>query len=209
MRVIAFVTQKGGAGKTTLALACAVAAEQAGQRVLVLDMDPQASASAWYENREAETPRLAKVTASELDQAMTKARAAGFKVVLIDTPGRDDPATAAAVRAADLCVVPCRPTPLDMKATPATAATIQRLGKAVAFVVTQAPARGFRISEARAALGMLGMVAPTVIASRSDHQDAYGAGLGVTEFDPKGKAAAEIQELWGWLSGRMEKVLAA
>ena len=206
MRVIAFVTQKGGAGKTTLTVGCAVAAQQAGRRVLVLDLDPQGSAAAWYESREAEAPRLAKVTASDLDRAMATAREAGFDVVLIDTPGRDDPATAAAIRAADLCVVPCRPTPLDMKATPATAATIQRLGKAVAFVVMQAPVRGFRISEARAALGMLGMVAPTAIASRSDHQDAYGAGLGVTEFDPSGKAAAEIGQLWTWIAGRIEKV---
>ena len=206
MRVITFVTQKGGSGKTTLAISCAVAGEQAGNKVLILDMDPQGSAEAWYQDREAETPRLARVSSTDLDVAIRKAKAAGFQIVLIDTPGRDDPATAAAIRVADICVVPCRPTPSDMKATPPTAATIKRLNKAAAFVLTQTPVRGFRIAEARAGLGMLGMVAPVLIVSRNIHQDAYGAGLGVTEFEPEGKAAHEVRELWRWLESRLEKV---
>ena len=206
MRVITFVTQKGGSGKTTLAISCAVAAEQVGQKALILDMDPQGSAEAWYQDREAEEPRLARVSSGDLDAAIHKARGAGFSIVLIDTPGRDDPATAAAIRVADLCVVPCRPTPADMKATPPTAATIKRLNKAAAFVLTQTPVRGFRISEARAGLSMLGMVAPVSIVSRNTHQDAYGAGLGVTEFEPDGKAAEEVRQLWTWLAGRLEKV---
>ena len=206
MRVITFVTQKGGSGKTTLAVSCAVAAEQAGHKALILDMDPQGSAEAWYQDREAGTPRLARIAPPELDVAIKKAKAADFRIVMIDTPGRDDPATTAAIRAADLCVVPCRPTPADMKATPPTAATVKRLNKAAAFVLTQTPVRGFRIAEARAGLGLLGMVAPVVIVSRNIHQDAYGAGLGVTEFEPEGKAADEIRELWKWLESRLEKI---
>jgi chromosome partitioning protein len=207
MRVITFVTQKGGSGKTALATSCAVAAEQAGHKALILDMDPQGSAEVWYQDREAKTPRLARVGSPDLDAALKKAKAAGFQIVMIDTPGRDDPATTAAIRVADLCVVPCRPTPADMKATPPTAATIKRLNKAAAFVLTQTPVRGFRIAEARAGLGMLGMVAPVPIVSRNTHQDAYGAGLGVTEFEPEGKAADEIRELWDWLESRLEKVV--
>jgi chromosome partitioning protein len=206
MRVISFVTQKGGSGKTTLAVSCAVAAEQAGQRCLILDLDPQGSALAWFQDRDAETPRLACVTAAELEPAIRRAAEAGFALLLIDTPGRDDPATAAAIRAADLCVVPCRPTPADMKATPTTAATIRRLARPCAFVLTQTPVRGFRIAEARAALAMLGMVAPVAIVSRNTHQDAYGAGLGVTEFEPDGKASDEIRALWHWLQGRLARL---
>ena len=66
MRIITFVTQKGGSGKTTLALSCAVAAEEHGARALVLDMDPQRTAEAWYQTREANKPKLAAVTAAEL-----------------------------------------------------------------------------------------------------------------------------------------------
>jgi chromosome partitioning protein len=62
MRVISFVTQKGGAGKSTLAINCAVAAERAGHKVLILDLDPQGTAEGWYQDREAETPRLVSTT---------------------------------------------------------------------------------------------------------------------------------------------------
>lgn len=206
MNVIAFVTQKGGSGKTTLCVNLAVAAEAAGARCLILDMDPQASAEAWYHDREAETPKLAKLGAAELENAIGVARRQGFSHVFIDTPGRDEPSVAAAIRTADFCLVPCRPTPADMKATPATIATIKRLAKPAAFVLSQTPPRGFRIKEAEIGLAVLGPVAPMGIVSRSVFQDAQGAGLGVGEFEPDGKAAQEIGELWGWLARKMEKM---
>jgi len=206
MNVIAFVTQKGGSGKTTLCVNLAVAAEAAGARCLILDMDPQGSAEAWYHDREAETPKLAKLGAGELENAIGVARRQGFSHVFIDTPGRDEPSVAAAIRTADFCLVPCRPTPADMKATPATIATIKRLQKPAAFVLSQTPPRGFRIKEAEIGLAVLGPVAPMGIVSRNVFQDAQGAGLGVGEFEPDGKAAQEIGELWGWLARKMEKM---
>lgn len=206
-RMIAFVTQKGGSGKTTLAVNLAVAAEQARARVLILDLDPQASAEAWYQDREAETPRLARGNAADLPRALELARRQGFSHVLIDTPGRDEPAVAAAIRAADFCVIPCRPTPADMKATPATAATIRRLEKPAAFVLTQTPPRGFRIREAEVGLGVLGPVAPVGVVARNAFQDAHGRGLGITEYEPDGKAAQEIRELWAWLARKVEKLV--
>ena len=204
MRVIAFVTQKGGSGKTTLALSCAAAAEEQGFRALVLDMDPQGTAEAWYQAREATTPKLAAVTAAELPNAIAGGQQR-FDVALVDTPGRDEPSTAAAIRHADLCLIPCRPTPADMKATPPTVATITRLGKLSAFVLSQTPPRGYRIREAVKGLSVLGMVAPVHIVSRNAYQDAQGMGLAVTEFEPDGKAAAEIRKLWQWIAKKLEK----
>lgn len=206
MNVIAFVTQKGGSGKTTLCVNLAVAAEVAGGRCLILDMDPQASAEAWYHDREAARPQLVRLGAGELAEAIAAARRQGFTHVFIDTPGRDEPSVAAAIRLADFCLVPCRPTPTDMKATPATIATIRRLDKPAAFVLSQTPPRGFRIKEAQTGLGVLGPVAPVTIVARSVFQDAQGAGLGVGEFEPDGKAAQEIAELWDWLARKMEKL---
>src|SRR5216683_1530503 len=166
MRVIAFVTQKGGSGKSTLAFCCGVRAEETGKRVLLLDMDPQATTEFWYQDREAERPKLARIKPGDLDQALKGAARETFDFVLIDTPGRDEPATAAAIRASDFCIIPCRPTPGDMKATPATVATIKRLGKPAAFVITQTPVRGSRLAEAEAGLTALGMVSPVRIALR-------------------------------------------
>ncbi|MEZ5866594.1 MAG: ParA family protein [Geminicoccaceae bacterium] len=206
MNVIAFVTQKGGSGKTTLCVNLAVAAEAAGGRCLILDMDPQGTAESWYHDRDAASPKLVKLGADSLAEAVGAARRQGFTHVFIDTPGRDEPSVAAAIRIADFCLVPCRPTPADMKATPATIATIRRLAKPAAFVLSQTPPRGFRIKEAEIGLAVLGPVAPVTVVSRSVFQDAQGAGLGVGEFEPDGKAAQEIDELWGWLVKKMEKM---
>jgi chromosome partitioning protein len=207
MHVISFVTQKGGSGKTTLAFCCAVAAQEQGARVLVLDMDPQGTAEAWYQDREAETPRLARVDSGNLAKALEAAKTQNFDFVLLDTPGRDEPAVAAAIRASDFCLIPCRPTPGDMKATPPTMATIKRLGKQGAFVLTQTPPRGVRLMEAEVGLGILGMVCPIRIVQRHAYQDAQGRGQGVTEFEPEGKAAEEVRQLWQWITKKMEKFI--
>jgi chromosome partitioning protein len=205
MKVISFVTQKGGSGKTTLAISCAVAAEQVGRRVLICDLDPQHTAESWYQDREADTPKLVSLTSAQLQEAIDTARAGGFDVVMIDTPGRDEPAVAAAIRLSDFCIIPCRPTPADMKATPETVHTIHRLERPVGFVLTQTPPRSYRIREAERGLSMFGMVAPVHIVMRNAYQDAQGAGLGVTEFEPEGKAAQEIRGLWTWIEKKMEK----
>jgi chromosome partitioning protein len=206
MRIISFVTQKGGAGKTTLTVNCAVAAEARKKKVLILDLDPQASAEGWYQDRESDTPRLVRIESWSLPDAIAKAQTAGFDYLMIDTPGRDEPSTTAAIRAADFCVIPCRPTPVDLKATPPTVATINRLSKQAVFVLTQSPPRGERVREAEVGLGMLGVVCPVRIVARAAYQDAQGRGLGVMEFDPEGKAAAEITQLWAWMTRKMEKM---
>lgn len=206
MQVIAFVTQKGGSGKTTLCLNLAVAGEALGARCLILDLDPQGTAEAWYQDREAATPRLVRVAPAELPRALELARRQGFDYALLDTPGRDEPGVAAAIRAAHYCLVPCRPTPPDMKAQPSTVATVRRLAKPLAFVLTQTPPRGFRIREALTGLSVLGPVAPVGLVARSAFQDAHGAGLGITEYEPDGKAAEEIRELWRWLARKLEKL---
>lgn len=206
MKVISFVTQKGGSGKTTLAISCAVVAQESGKRVLIIDMDTQASAETWYQDRENENPQLIKINANELDKALVAAKNNKFDIVLIDTPGRDEPSIASAIRVSDLCIIPCRPSPADMKATPPTIETIKRLNKPAAFVLNQTPPRSYRIREAEQGLSVLGMVAPVHIVLRNSYQDAQGAGLGVTEYEANGKAAQEIRELWSWISKKLGKV---
>jgi chromosome partitioning protein len=206
VQVIAFVTQKGGSGKTTLCLNLAVAGEAEGARCLIVDLDPQGTAEAWYQEREAPTPRLVRLEAADLPRALDAARRQGFDFVLLDTPGRDEPSVAAAIRSADYCLVPCRPTPADMKAQPSTVATVRRLNRPIAFVLTQTPPRGYRIREAQTGLGVLGPVAPVGVVLRNGFQDAHGAGLGITEYEPDGKAAEEIRALWRWLARKLEKL---
>lgn len=206
MRTLSLVSQKGGTGKSTLAINLAVAAGSAGARALILDADPQGTAEAWFQDREADTPLLVRATSTELDKALDKAKQAGLNWVLIDTPGRDEPATAAAIRVADFCLIPCRPSPADMKACPPTVATLKRLNKPFAFVLSQTPPRGYRIREAERGLSILGPVCPSPIVARASYQDAQGLGLGVIEYEAEGKSASEIVELWQWLEKKMGKL---
>ena len=73
------------------------------------------------------------------------------------------------------------------------------------FVLSQTPARSYRITEAESALGQAVAVSPVHIVSRTAYQDAQGLGYGVTEYDGEGKAAEEIRELWRWIAARTRK----
>jgi chromosome partitioning protein len=87
MHVIVLASQKGGAGKTTLAAHLAVAAEAAGDGPAVLiDTDPQGSLSAWWNVREANSPALAPTTIAELPAKLAALAEAGFAVAFVDTP---------------------------------------------------------------------------------------------------------------------------
>ena len=202
MRIVALATQKGGTGKTMLACSLAVAAMERGLRAGILDADPQATAQAWYRLREAEGPDVAGVEAAEI-AAVAAAAGGRYDLLVIDTAGQASAANAA-LRAADLCIVPCRPAPADILAAPVVAEAARKLGKPAAFVLSQTPPRGRRAHEAAEALSGSGTVAPVRIVSRVAFADAFGLGLGVTEYEPRGKAAAEIRALWQWIDKETE-----
>lgn len=206
MKAIAFVTQKGGSGKSTLCISLAVAAQQAGQSVCILEMDRQATVSDWAEHRHADTPEVAQIDATQLDDIMMRLRASDFDYVFIDTPGVDSPGSLAAIRAADLCVVPCRPTPADLRAFKPTLAAIYRLEKKFAFVLNQTPPRSYRVRDAADGLAVLGVLPDVNVVMRNDHQDALGLGQGVTEYNPSGMAANEIRTLWSWIAKRTQGI---
>ncbi|MFZ0207753.1 MAG: ParA family protein [Roseiarcus sp.] len=207
MRTIAFVTQKGGSGKSTLAISIAVAAMQDGEKVYILETDRQGTISNWGVRRSNPLPDIDQVAnAAALEQALTLLRSKGFTLAIIDTPGTDSVTNTAAIRIADLCIIPTRPSPADIEAAHPTLAAIRKTGKQFAFVLNQTPARSFRLNEASAALNMMGALALPYVALRNDHQDALGAGLGVTEYAPDGKAAEEIGALWGWIKRKLKGV---
>jgi len=206
MRVISFVTQKGGSGKSTLCASLAVAATEAGRSVCILEMDRQATISEWFQHRTAEAPEVAQIAAEMLHRAVNRLKTAEYDYIFIDTPGVDSPGTTAAIRVADLCLVPCQPTPADLREFKPTLAAIQRLGKAFAFVLNQTPPRSYRVRDTADGLAMLGVIADVNVVMRNDHQDAIGVGQGVTEFNPTGPAADEIRRLWAWIENRTKDI---
>jgi chromosome partitioning protein len=204
MHAVVLVTQKGGSGKSTLAIGLAVAAIEDEHRVALIETDQQGTISNWGQRRTFAEPRIERVGSSvELEQALRLAKRNGITLAVIDTPATNNALSAIAIGAADLCLIPARPSPADIEAALPTLDVVRRLGKPFAFVLNQAPPRGFRPSEAALALNAVGVLASPFIVQRNDHQDALGAGFGVTEFAPQAKAADEIRRLWRWVCERL------
>jgi chromosome partitioning protein len=206
MKTLTLVTQKGGVGKTTLAASLAVAAAQAGEKVAALDLDPQGSLSAWGDSREAEGPAVDRIVPdqiAQLPQILEALKGQGFTWAILDTAGIESTTGNLAMKAADICLVPSRPSKLDLKATLPTIETLMRLQMKdrFAFVLNQCPSgRSSRSTEAANGLSMFGVLADPIITTRADHQDAIAAGQGVTEYAPEGKASEEIRNLWAWIA---------
>ncbi|MFN7610438.1 MAG: ParA family protein, partial [bacterium] len=155
--------------------------------------------------RSAATPAFDRISsASALAPALATLDKQGFTLVVLDTAGHDSALATAAIQAADLCLVPTRPTPADLEATQPTLEAIQSTRRKFAFVLNQTPVRSSRLKEAAAGLKVLGILAEPSIAQRNDYQDALGQGLAVTEFNPSGKAAAELAALWGWVQRKLK-----
>jgi chromosome partitioning protein len=204
MHVLAFVTQKGGTGKSSLAISLAVAAQEAGLKAAIVDIDPQGTASEWFQRRRAEAPEVARLHWSSLSSQIYAYERSGHDLVLLDTPGADDSAAAAAIREASLCLLPLRPSIADVEAMKPTLKYLNDRNKPFSFVLNQCPAGGrtSRTSSAFRALQLIGAVCDATVALRSDHMDALAAGLGVTEHAPSGKAATEIRDVLDWIITR-------
>jgi chromosome partitioning protein len=207
MNVLALVTQKGGTGKSSLAVSLAVAAEEAGVQAAVLDIDPQGTASEWRERRDADRPEVSTISWSSLSSRLRTLQREGCGLAIIDTPGANNAAAEAAMREASLCLIPVRPSVADIEAAKPTIRYLSDREKPFAFVLNQCPVGGrtARTSHAFRALKLLSAVSDVTLANRADHMDALASGLGVTEHAPSGKAADEVRSLLDWLLRQFEK----
>ncbi len=208
MRTIAFVTQKGGSGKSTIASSLAVAAHEAGERVFIFDLDPQQSLTKWSKTRgEADIP-VESVTPGKLPAALAALAKGGVTLCIIDTAGAESPATAAAMKAADLNVIPARPNAFDLWATEQTRKTLRDMRRDFVFLLNQCPPsqQNSRVEEGVKALEAMGGLISPLVSSRVDYQEAARHGFGVSELNPSGHAADEMRKLWSSLKRRLAKV---
>jgi len=203
MYVIALASRKGGAGKTTLASHLAVAAEAAGAGpVALVDTDPQGGLAGWWNARAGATPRWIDPAAG-LPATVTAARAAGYGVLVIDTPPSIAETIAGVIAVCDLVVIPVRPSPNDLRAVGGTIELVRRARKRMVFVVSQATQRARITAEAAIALSQHGTVAPVMIHHRVDFAASMTGGATVGELDPDGRSAGEVRELWAYLLNRL------
>lgn len=200
MYTVAVISQKGGAGKTTLALHLAVASEHAGKSAAIVDLDPQASASRWKDRRQGSPPAVVSSHASRLLEVLQAAREHGAELAIIDTAPHSETSALNAARAADLILIPCRPSILDLQAI-STTVDIARLANKTAFaVLNHIPPRGTMGEEARAAIALYGLpIAPAQLVQRNAFVHSLTEGLTAQEYEPEGKAAQEIRDLFSWL----------
>lgn len=207
MKTLALLAQKGGTGKTTLAVSLAVAAEQAGHSVLIIDLDPQATACHWSDRREADTPLVIDAQPGRLVKALQKAQEGGIDWVLLDTPARSEQSALAAAKVADLVLIPCRPQIYDLETIPNSQEILKLAGDKPALVILNAcPSRGARHLQAIQAIEDMGMqVCLTLVGHRAAFGDAAALGLTALDYEPSGQAAKEIQLIYKSISLLLDK----
>jgi chromosome partitioning protein len=201
MRTVAVISQKGGAGKTTLALHIAVAAELAGYSTALIDMDPQGTAEAWSEWRKEAPPIVVPAKTATLGRTLERAAGHGAEFAVIDTPPLAEAEARAAAKASDLVLVPCRPNAFDLHSI-RTTTDLTRFAAKPAFVIFNAgPVAAARLyGETTELVNEIGMnVAPVRISERATFRHSTGSGQAAQETEPQGKAAAEVDALWRWV----------
>jgi chromosome partitioning protein len=211
MRVWSAVSQKGGSGKTTLLVQLSVYAVQRGERVLVVDLDPQESAKRWHSLRgdNSETPAVLAAVPDALPKVIDAAQTLGITLCMVDTAGKTDAGSVAAIRAADLIITPSQPTFFAIQALKDSVDLIARLNKldqAVCIINELTSGKGeqqaFRDAEMLAeAVGI--SVAPAYLVHRLAYQLSIAKGKGVIEAKsgPKdARAVKEIEALWAHLN---------
>ena len=197
-RVITIAQQKGGAGKTTLAAHLALAWLAQGERVALVDIDPQGSLSQWFALR---SERLGAgktgVDLTQLNGWRASAEIDRLKrdhtLVVVDSPPHAQTDAKIAVRAADLVVIPVQPSPLDVWATRPTIDLAVAEKVPVLLVMNRVPTRRAMTDDMIAALnGVKAELADARIGNRSGLAMSMAAGLGIAEHAPDTIAAREI-----------------
>lgn len=208
-KVIAVAQQKGGSGKTTIAVNLAVAFAREGARVAVLDTDPQGSLGRWF------MARRERLGDPGMEFSTSSAWGVGYECeklrrnadfVLVDTPPKVDADLRPALREADLVIVPVASSHVDLWATEGVLDLAAREHKRAAVVLNRAKA-GARITEevARAADELDADLATSRLAYRVVYAETLGDGLGVQEAARRGPACDEIAALAAEVRGILDR----
>ena len=205
MKTVALVNQKGGCGKTTVALHLAAAFWQHGQNVLVLDLDPQASAAEWHDARATPLPHVESVQPARLAKVVAHARDIATGVLVLDTAPHSEAASLEAARCADLVLVPCQPSIMDLRAMRKTVDLLRLVKVPTAAVLNNVPPYGSIGDEAaETIMADFGIaVCPVRLGDRVAYNRCLITGQVAQEFEPQGKAAREVEQLYMWTCAQL------
>ena len=193
---------KGGVGKSTTTINLATAAQKSGIQTWIIDVDPdQQAAAKWSDSRTTIHPPVLSAVYSRLPQSIAEAERGGAELIFIDTAAFEQKILAASIQVANLILIPCRPTAQDVQYLTATTDIVAADQKPAAIVLNQVEPRLPETDQARSLITKLGLaLAPMSLSKAVAYQRAIAAGLGVTEFEPTGKASQEIASLFEWIS---------
>ena len=202
MKTLSMIAQKGGTGKTTLSIHLAVQASLDGLKVLLVDVDPQASATAWWRRRPQPWPALVQGRGREIADVLRTARDQGYDLVVIDTAPHSSEDARSCARSSDQVCIPTHPAILDLDAIGTSTELVSEIGVAAMIVLNGCPpptlfGEPHIVVEARQALAVYGVaVSEAAISQRVAFSHALIDGRAVSEFDGNGKAAGEVGRLW-------------
>ena len=211
MKTLAIVSQKGGVGKTTIAVHIAVAAARSGYSVAIIDLDPQATAAQWADWRGAgegasENPVVVAAPHARLVPTLKEAEKMGVDLVILDSPPAADSAAVAAAKQADLVLIPTRASAFDLHAIKTTAELVRVAQKPASVLLNAVPPRANSlIEEVATVIHSLNLsIAPVCLVDRAALRHAVINGLTASEYEPAGKAADEVEKLYAWVCGRLD-----
>jgi chromosome partitioning protein len=203
MKTIVLASRKGGCGKTQISCHLAVEIERVGAGpVMLIDADPMAGLSQWWDARKATTPVLAK-PGDNLAATLAAVAGNGFAWTIIDTPPAAQPSVAGIIAVSDLVIIPVQPTPDDLRAVGVTVEMCRAAAKPFIFIINRVKPRVRLTGEAAIELSQHGVVAPTFMWDRTDYAAAKTDGRTAPELDPNGLPAQEVAGIWRYVAGRM------
>jgi chromosome partitioning protein len=196
-KTVALANLKGGAGKSITTINLAVVAERRGIRTAIIDIDPEQQASArWKDGRSIPRPEVLSAVYTRLPQSVTHAERAEAQLILIDCPALVPTITAEAVKIADLVLIPCRTTVQDLQFLPTTIGIAADKQKPAVVLLNAVETQLKETEQARTFIESKRFaLAPVYLSKAVAYHRSITAGLGVTEFEPNGKAAQEALSL--------------
>jgi chromosome partitioning protein len=203
-RSVAIISSKGGVGKSTLTINLAGAAVAQGERVLVLDCDPQRSIIAWSSSRNGDGLRVERIETAGVESRLKLAASEGITRVYVDTAPRYSAALGTLATAVDYAVIPLRPSACDLAALDKSLSIVTDAGKRGCLVLNQCPARVPEVEETREALTGLGLPIAPDIGQRIAFGRAFAAGQTIAEHSPHGDAAREVRNLYAFVEKEMK-----
>jgi chromosome partitioning protein len=202
VKVLSVLSEKGGAGKTTVAVHVAVAAHLSGLASPIIDLDPQASAAEWADTR-GEAPEAVAIPPSRLQKLLTDLSGNGADLVIIDTPREANNAGYIAATNSDLILIPFRRGGFDFRGLKRTL-DLCRIAQKRPYILLN----GMRIGATRvhkdvrdALTAYDGLsLAPVLFSDRAAYVTASITGRTAQETDPTSQAAQETRELFDWIA---------